>query len=75
MNLLRMIYMAGLMLAAICFFPVALLLAFGPRESSPPAPSPVPGACAPFCADSTVGSGPAMSAPFRLGLDGMAEVA
>ncbi|MFE3028146.1 hypothetical protein [Nocardia tengchongensis] len=54
MNLLRMIYMAGLMLAAICFFPVSLLLAFGPRESSPPAPSPVPGVCAPFCVASTV---------------------
>ncbi|WP_040853728.1 hypothetical protein [Nocardia niigatensis] len=58
MGIARMIYQAMLMLAAICFLPVSLLLAFGPRESSPPAPSPVPGACAPFCIASTVGGDP-----------------
>ncbi|MFE2995332.1 hypothetical protein ACFXG4_10020 [Nocardia sp. NPDC059246] len=54
MGIMRVMWQAMLMLAAICFLPVSLLLAFGPRESSPPVPGPVPGACAPFCAASTV---------------------
>ncbi|WP_040806069.1 hypothetical protein [Nocardia concava] len=53
MGLMRMIYQAALGLGAICFFPVALLLAFGPRESVPAVPDPVPGACAPFCVTAT----------------------